>query len=85
MDIFIKGRQHLKLPLWNGCVKLSLSSNQIAGFFDHDFYKESTDTLVVSNGDSHQGKAAPKTLITSIQNKITIKIEKNQHFINYLT
>ena len=76
MEIFTKGRQHLKLPFLNKCVKLSLSSNQIVGFFDHQFWKESTDILVFSNGDSYQGKAAPKTLITSIQTNIVIKVEK---------
>ena len=51
----------LRLPLMVGCDQFFLSSNQIVGFFDHQFlWKELIDILVFLHGVSHQGKIAPE-------------------------
>ena len=47
MKVIIKERWHLRLPLLVGCGQFFLSSNQIAGFFDHQYlWNESCDILV---------------------------------------
>ena len=63
MEIIIKRRYHLILLLSFGWVgQLSISTNQIAGFFDDHFpWKESSDILVFLHGVRHQKKVAPET------------------------
>ena len=46
LEIAISGREDLRLPLLSTCGQLSLLSNLIAGFFDHQYLcNESIDTL----------------------------------------
>ena len=55
MEIVIKGRYHMRLTLLVGCSKVSLSFNQIAGFFDHqNIWKDSVYVLDILLKDSHQ-------------------------------
>ena len=62
MDIVIKNRQHLRLPILVGCYQLYLSSNPKAGLFDHQYlWKESVNILDFLLGDNHQRKEASKT------------------------
>ena len=47
MESVIKGRYHLRLVLLVRFGQLSISSNEIVGFFDHQFFwKEAIDILV---------------------------------------
>ena len=38
MELVIKGWSQVRLPLLVGCGQLSISSNQVVGFFDHQFF-----------------------------------------------
>ena len=59
MDLFIKGRQHLRLLLLVGCGPLCLFPNQIVAFFDHQYLcKELNDILDFLHEVNHQGKVA---------------------------
>ena len=62
MNIIIKGRWDLRLTRLVERSQLCLLSNQIAGFFYHQYLlKESTDVLVFLHGVIHQGKVASAT------------------------
>ena len=54
MEIIIKERQHLRLPPLDGYGELYLSSNQIRGFFDHQYLlKESINISGFLYGYKH--------------------------------
>ena len=60
MELFIKRRYHLRLPLLVRCGHFYLLANQIAGLFDHKYlWKESNNPLDYLH--SHQGKVASET------------------------
>ena len=55
-------RKDLGLELLVGCGQLCLSSNQIAGFCDHQYLlEEPIDTLDFLHGANHQGKIGFET------------------------
>ena len=57
MEITIKGRKDLRLPVLVGCCQLCLLSSQIAGFFDHQYlWKESMNTKDFFLGGNQQWK-----------------------------
>ena len=57
MEITIKGRKDLRLPVLVGCCQLCLLSSQIAGFFDHQYlWKESMNTKDFLLGGNQQLK-----------------------------
>ena len=54
MEVIIEEKQHLKLTLLVRCGQLCFSSNQIAGFFDHQYLQEElVDFLEFLHGDNH--------------------------------
>ena len=62
METNIKERQYLRLPLSVGCGLLCLSSNQITGFFYHQYIgKVSINLFDFLYGDN-QGKVASETI-----------------------
>ena len=56
MEVIIKGRKILRLPLLVGCTQMCLLSNQSAGFF-----KNQLISLFFLHGDDYKGKLASKT------------------------
>ena len=59
MELVIKRRQHLGLPLSVKCGQLSLSSNQVAQFFEYQcLWSKWVDILDFLDGDNHQEKVA---------------------------
>lgn len=55
----MNGRQDLRLLLLVGCVEVCLSSNQIEGFFDQQyFWEESIDVVDFLCGDIYYRKVA---------------------------
>ena len=62
MEIVIKGKQPLRVPLLVWCGQVYLSLNQIPGFFDHQYlWKEFIDLLNFLHGSNHRGKLASET------------------------
>ena len=48
---------NINISEMNQCIQMYLSSNQIAGFFDHQYlWKKFNNLLDFLNGDSHQAK-----------------------------
>ena len=46
IEVIIKKRQLLRVPLWVGCCQLFLLSNQIPGFLDHLYPKKKSGSLL---------------------------------------
>ena len=60
MEIVFKGKQHWRLPLF--CGQVCLLSNQIAGFFYHQYHwQELIDIIEFLHGDNHQGNLLSET------------------------
>ena len=62
MEINMKEKQHVRLPLFVWCGQFYFSAIQIAGFFDHQYlWKKSINIFDFLYRDNHQRKVAPET------------------------
>ena len=79
MEIIIKRRQHLKLPVLVRCRQLCLSSNQIAGFLVQQYlWKKLIDILDFLCEDIHEEKVACEITIFSWVNRSESRIQYPQ-------